>query len=698
MKATEAKLLEFLKKSPQFVIPIYQRTYSWSEKECQQLWDDILRTGRNDAVSAHFVGSIVYVEKGLYSVSSQSPLLVIDGQQRLTTVTLLIEALARILGESEPLEGFSAKKLRNYYLLNPLEDGERRYKLVLSQTDKATLIALLDQHPKPKDHSLRVEANFEFFKECVAGVKGELPALCKGLAKLVVVDISLNRDQDNPQLIFESLNSTGRELSQADLIRNFILMGLEPKLQSTLYEKYWRPMEVDFGQEGYAIHFDSFMRHYLTLKTGEIPKVGEVYDAFKQYARASKVAEAGVEALVADIRIFAGYYCAMALGSEEDADLKTAFHDIRELKVDVAYPFLLELYGDYATQVLTKGELLQAARWVESYVFRRAVCGIPTNSMNKTFATFARAFKKDRYLESIQAHFLLLPSYRRFPADDEFEKEFRGKDLYNFRSRSYWLRRLENYDRKERVPVDEYTIEHILPQNENLSSQWKADLGEEWKRIQKTWLHTLGNLTLTGYNPELSDRPFIEKRDMKGGFAESPLRMNQDLGKLDRWTEDGICERAATLAARAIGVWAAPKLAADVLASYKSKPPTAVYSIANHAHLVTGPMKDVFEALRKQILSLDPCVTEEFLKLYVAYKAETNFVDVVPQAKRLRLSLNMTFPEISDPKGICEDVSGLGRWGNGDVAVALTSLDDLPYVMGLVRQSLERQMGNSGDA
>ncbi len=454
MKATEAKLLEFLKKSPQFVIPIYQRTYSWGERECRQLWDDVLRTGRNDAVSAHFVGSIVYVEKGLYSVSCQSPLLVIDGQQRLATVTLLVEALARSLGESEPLEGFSAKKLRNYYLLNPLEDGERRYKLLLSQTDKASLIGLLDGHAKPKDHSIRVEANFEFFKERVAEAKGELPALCKGLAKLVIVDISLNRDQDNPQLIFESLNSTGRELSQADLIRNFILMGLEPQLQTKLYEQYWRPIEVDFGQEGYAIHFDSFMRHYLTVKTGNIPNVSEVYEAFKQHARSPEVAGPGVEALVADIHSFASYYCAMALGSEPDADLKAAFNDLRELKVDVAFPFLLELYGDYAAQRLTKTELQHSTRWVESYVFRRSVCGIPTNSMNKTFATFSRALKKDRYLESVAAHFLLLPSYRRFPDDDEFQRELEVKDLYNFRSRSYWLRRSENHDRKERVPVD----------------------------------------------------------------------------------------------------------------------------------------------------------------------------------------------------------------------------------------------------
>jgi len=696
MKATEAKFLAFLKKSPQFVIPIYQRTYSWTDRECRRLWDDILRTGHNDEVSAHFLGSIVYVENGLYQVSSQSPLLVIDGQQRLTTVTLLLEALARELGDSEPIDGFTAKRLRSYYMLNPLEDGERKYKLVLSQTDKASLIALLDQQPQPEEHSLRIAANFGLFQEWVAGERGDLSALCKGLAKLVIVDISLNRDQDDPQLIFESLNSTGRELSQADLIRNFILMGLEPQLQTRLFEQYWRPMEVQFGQEAYATGFDSFMRHYLTIRTGEIPNVREVYEAFKQYARSSNAGT--VEDLVANIGAYSGYYCAMGLGAERDPDLKPVFQDIRELRVDVAFPFLLELYHDYVNGVLFKEDLLQAARLVESYVFRRAVCAVPTNSMNKTFATFSRALKKDRYLESIQAHFLLLPSYRRFPDDEEFKRDFQTRDLYNFRNRTYWLRRLENYGRKERVSVDEFTIEHILPQNETLSAEWRAALGSEWERVQKTYLHTLGNLTLTGYNSEYSDRPFLEKRNMEGGFGESPLHLNRGLGNVREWNEDAIRQRAAGLAQRAVGVWQSPMLEPSVVEAYKSKTVTrGAYTIADHPHLAAGPLRKVFEAFRKEVLQLDPCVTEEFLKLYVAYKAETNFVDVVPQAKRLRLSLNISFHEIDDPRGICRDVSGVGRWGNGDVEVGLASLDEVPYIIGLVRQSLEGQMGAAGD-
>ncbi|AKJ63932.1 GmrSD restriction endonuclease domain-containing protein [Kiritimatiella glycovorans] len=695
MKATEAKLLDFLKKSPQFIIPIYQRTYSWTEPQCRQLWDDVLRAGSNDAISAHFIGSIVYIEQGLYQVSSQSPLLVIDGQQRLTTAMLMIEALCRHLGDEEPIDGFSAKKLRNYYLLNPLEEGERGFKLLLTETDKDSLLALFRQKPLPADGSLRIQENFEWFEQQVNRLEDLVP-LCRGLAKLVIVDIALSRDQDNPQLIFESMNSTGRELSQADLIRNFVLMGLEPEHQRRLYEDLWRPMELNFGQEGYGAHFDWFMRHYLTVRTGDIPKIGDVYEAFKAYARAPKQAEQGVDALVADIHAFAGFYCAMALGKENDKLLAEAFRDLRELKVDVAYPFLLELYTDYENGLLSREDFAAAVRLVEAYVFRRAVCAIPTNSLNKTFANLGRGLKKDRYLESIQVHFLNLPSYRRFPRDDEFRRELATRDLYNFRSRSYWLRRLENHDRKERVPVDEYTIEHILPQNDNLSPQWRQALGEEWQRIQETWLHSLGNLTLTGYNAEYSDRPFTDKRDMKGGFRQSPLRVNEGLGLLETWNEQAIKERAQRLAEWAIKVWPAPRVDDDVLAAYRTeKAPQATYSLSDHPQLIEGkPMRALFEALRKDVLALDPGVTEEVLKLYIAFKAESNFVDVVPQKSRLRLSLNMAFHELHDPKQLAKDVTNLGRWGNGDVEVGLSSPDDLPYVMGLVRQAFEKQMGD----
>ncbi|GDY33793.1 DUF262 and DUF1524 domain-containing protein [Gandjariella thermophila] len=700
MKATEASLLQFLKKSPQFVIPIYQRTYSWTDKECLQLWSDIMRAGQNADISAHFVGSVVYVEKSLYQVSSQSPLLVIDGQQRLTTVMLVLEALSRHLGGQEPIEGFSAKKIRSYYLLNPLEDGEKAFKLLLTQTDRDSLKALVQQQPLPEGRSLRIEQNFDLFERKVKALGGDFADLCRGLSKLVIVDVALNREQDNPQLIFESMNSTGRELSQADLIRNYVLMGLEPSHQTELYERHWRPMELGFGQEAYGSYFDSFMRHYLTVKTGDIPNVRAVYEAFKRYARQPTVAAAGVDALVADVHTYARYYCAMAIGSETDKALGEAFQDLRELKVEVAYPLLLELYRDYEAEVLPRDDFIQALRLMESYVFRRAICAIPTNSLNKTFATFGRSLKKDRYLESIQAGFMFLPSYRRFPNDEEFERELVIRDMYNLPRRSYWLRRLENFGRKERVFVDEYTIEHIMPQNVNLSEQWKRDLGPDWERVHKTKLHTLGNLTLTGYNSEYSDRTFTEKRDMRGGFRESPLRLNQGLGAVQRWDEAAIDARAARLAEIATRVWKQPRLDEDVLAAYRptTKMTDSTYGLDDHPYLAAGrPMRLLFDTLRSALLGMDPNITEEILKLYIAYKAETNVVDVVPQASRLRLSINMPFPELLDPRGMANDVTNLGRWGNGDVEVGLTSEKDIPYVLGLVRQALERQLSNGAD-
>lgn len=698
MKATEAKLLTLMHKSPQFIIPIYQRTYSWDEKQCRQLWDDIIRAGSNDATAVHFIGSIVYVEQGLSQVTHQAPLLVIDGQQRLTTVSLLIEALARALGDNELVDGFSAAKLRQYYLVNNLENGDRFFKLLLTQTDSDSLKAMVRQGEQPKNSSIHITNNFDLFTRLISECKGNLIPVCRGLAKLVVVDIALTRDQDNPQLIFESMNSTGKELSQADLIRNYILMGLEPKLQTHLYEEYWRPMELDFGQMAYGSEFDSFMRHFLTLKTGEIPRIGDVYEAFKNYSRTSSVIGAGIEALVRDIRDYSRYYCAMALNAEKDEQLAEAFSALKELRVDVAYPFLLELYNDYELEKLGHDDFLSTVRLVEAYVFRRNICSIPPNSLNKTFATFTRSINKDRFFESVQAHFLTLPSYRRFPGDDEFKQHLRKKDVYNLRNRAYLLRKLENEGRKEKVELNEYTIEHIMPQNKELSDPWRSALGPDWERVHKEWLHTLGNLTLTGYNSEYSDRPFSEKRDIVGGFKQSPLYLNRGIGCLESWNESTIKERAENLSNLAVKIWAAPMLSDETLAQYQMKPNNGVrkYTINDHPNLMNPGTNKLFQALRKEILTIDPCVTEDFLKLYVAYKAETNFVDIIPMSKYLRLILNMTFVNIKDPKGICRDVTGLGRWGNGDIELDLKSTDEIPYVMGLIRQSYESQMGDDG--
>jgi uncharacterized protein with ParB-like and HNH nuclease domain/predicted transport protein len=699
MKATEANLLAFIKKSPRFVIPIYQRTYSWTHRECRQLWDDVLRAGRAPAIKAHFMGSVVYIQDGLYQVSTTTPLLVIDGQQRLTSVTLLIIALARALdgkpeGEREPVEGFTARKLRNYYLVNPEEDGDHHYRLTLSQTDRETLIALVDGRAMPGDASVRVTENFALFCDWIAELE-DLKPLCDGIAKLLVIDTSLTRGEDNPQLIFESMNSTGKELSQADLIRNFVLMGLEPHLQTKLYRDYWHPMELDFGQDADAVHFDPFMRHYLTYRTGDIPRQDAIYEAFKAFSATQTSEGKTTEDILSDVRQSARCYCAMALpGKEADAELSDAFKDLRELKVEVAYPLLLELYEDYKLERLPKPDFVTALQLIEAFVFRRSICNLPTNGLNKIFSQFGRTLKKDRYLESLKASFLLMQSYRRFPSDTEFERDIQTRDLYNFPRKSYWLRRFENFGRKERVVVEDYTIEHIMPQNKTVSSAWIKELGPDWETIHKERLHTLGNLTLTAYNSVYSDRPFAEKRDINNGLGQSPLKLNKHLGQVETWNLEAIEARAKRLASKAVTIWPSPVLPAQVLQTYRPKQQTDTrYTDADHPNLVRPKARQLFDAVSAALLALDPSVRREYLKHYIAFKSETNFTDVVVRADSLGLSFIVPFAEIDDPRGLCRDVSKIGRWANGQVEARLTDLADLPYLMRFARQALNRQLG-----
>jgi len=688
MKAQDLQFTQLLEGSKQFIIPIFQRTYSWERSHCEQLWLDILRVGGNPDLNSHFIGSAVYIPEQDTSAAI-SRWLVIDGQQRITTMTLLLLSLMRRLKAEDLDDPVSAEQIEDSYLRNRYGRGDLSYKMLLTKTDKETLIALLEGKTPPEPVSSRIVDNFAFFTEQMA--TADVKTVYQGIQKLMIVDVRLQQGLDNPQMIFESMNSTGKALTQADLIRNFVLMGLQHDLQTRLYNDYWRPMEIVFGAENYNSQFDEFMRYFLVIQTGNYRiRKGDVYNEFKAYSRKHEV-----EDLLASLKDFAGYFCAIALGKEKDVQLAEAFHDIRELRADVCYPLLMELYADFSLERLSKAEFIEILLMVESYVFRRAVCDIPTNSLRQTFATFKRKLKKDRYLESVKANFLGLPSYRRFPGDEEFQRQMKVRNLYQFNRRSYWLRRFENHDRKERVMVQDYTIEHILPQNENLNKGWQADLGEDWKRIREQYLHTLGNLTLTGYNSEYSDRSFQEKRDMDGGFKQSPLRLNGGLGTCEVWNEEAIRKRADRLAEKATKIWYAPTLPAEILETYRNEgKEESEYSLADHPYLDGGSTRELFDAFRTEVLALDECVREVVLKRYIAFKAETNFVDVIPQSKRLRLSLNMEVPDVDDPRKLCRDVTGLGRWGNGTTEVMLEKLENLPYIMGLVRQSLERQLGD----
>lgn len=571
MKAYDANLLDLLSRSgTQFMVPIYQRVYSWGEDECSRLWADVLHAGRNERLDSHFTGSVVYVERDQGTRTSTEPDLLIDGQQRVTTIMLLLAALAERLelkpeGEREPVEGFSSRKIRNRYLINADEDGDRYYKLVLSRTDRAALKAVIDRTPTPDGSTSRVLENIAYFHELLDDDGLDLVDICNGLKKLVIVDVSLSRGKDDPQLVFETMNSTGKKLSQADLIRNFVLMDAPPREQSALYEQYWFPMEQRFaGVE--ESRFDEFVRHYLTYRTRDRTlRKGEIYDSFKEFALGREEEGGTRRELVEDLHLHAGYYAAFALGGEERPRLARAFRDLDQLRATVVHPFMLQVYADFARGVINEDEVLQIVSMTTSYIVRRAVCQIPTNTLRGTFAQFGATISPTAYLESVAARFLTLTASQRFPRDDDFSAALRTADLYHFPRTAFLLRSLENEGRKEPISVAEYTIEHIMPQNENLSAAWRQDLGEEWQRVHEQHLHTLGNLTLTGYNSEYQDRPFAQKRDMVGGFGESPLRLNAGLGSLDVWTEKEMIERGERLAAKAMGVWPLPQASDDAI-------------------------------------------------------------------------------------------------------------------------------------
>ncbi len=608
MKADATPLLKFIEDNQknQLVIPIYQRLYSWKKEQCEQLWDDIIKIGGNDKMNGHFIGSILYVLDG--NTHSNNPLLIIDGQQRLTTITLLFIALRNYLNdEDEFLEKFSRQKIQNRYLINSDEKGDKKFKLFLSEPDRDTLLSLIDENKrKPSEPSLKIMENFKLFEEWIRKNTDKLETIFKGLEKLMVVEISLERDKDNPQLIFESMNSTGKDLTQTDLIRNYILMGLEPEKQKIFYEKYWRAMEENFKQN--ETLFNQFVRHYLTIKTRDIPNIHKVYEAFKRYQQ-----ERGIEteALLQDLQKYCGFFCQIVFKKEEkedDKDLNKALSFLVDLEMDVIYPLLLELYSDYSDGVLSKQDFIPIIALIESYIFRRAVCGLGTNSLNKVFPSFTKHIQKDEYFKSLKAHFGYLTEKQRFPNNDEFKKLFITIDFYNFKRKKYFFERLENFERNERVYTHEYTIEHIMPQT--LTEEWKRDLGENFQAIHDKYLHTIGNLTKTGYNNEYSNRSFQEKQGMEGGFKDSPLRLNQGLRDLESFGEEEIKKRANDLADWALKIWTYPKLDAETLEKYKPKKEKKVYDLSSYKF--GSHSRELFDILSKEIKALDERITEKF--------------------------------------------------------------------------------------
>ncbi|GAA8142227.1 DUF262 and DUF1524 domain-containing protein [Helicobacter pylori] len=593
------------------------------------------------------------------------------------------------------MEKFSRKEIESYLINNNKDgdkNGDKKFRLILSESDKDTLLFLIDKNKrKPSEPSVKIVENFKLFEKWISENTDKLETIFKGLEKLMIVWIALDKGKDDPQLIFESMNSKGIELTQTDLIRNYIIMETETEeKQKDFYNQYWRAMEEDFKQNEKL--FDRFVRHYLTIKTGKIPNIKKVYQASKDYQQKEGIE---IEDLLKDLQKYCGYFCRIAFKKEDDKDLNKALSFLVDLEMDVVYPLLLELYSDYRDGVLSKQDFIPIIALTESYLCRRAVCGLGSNGLNKIFPSFTKKIDKKQYLKSVEKHFGSLKGKQRFPNNDEFKDLFITIDFYHFKKIKYFLERLENFDTKEPVDTQKCDTEHIMPQT--LNKEWEGDLGENFEAIHEKYLHTIGNLTLTGYNSKYSNNSFREKRDMEKGFKQSSLKLNQSLKNLESFGEKEIEKRANDLADWALKIWTYPKLDAETLEKYKpkkEKKEKKAYDLSSYKF--SSNSRELFDILRKEIKALDERVTENFMKHYITYKHGTIFVSIVPLKYELNLILNMDFSELQDEikeKLKIRNVSKTGHLGVGDVEVKLETKENIPYCLGLIKQALEKQMG-----
>ena len=570
MKANEINLNRFLSQTDtQFVIPVYQRNYDWTLTQCKQLYIDILDAGNNDKLSAHFIGSIVYVHDDVYSASGIRELTIIDGQQRLTTMTLIYLALYRLAIEmgNKSLEN----RINETYLINKFASDEEKLKLRPTDNNDTALKYLLrsDNDEEFNDYSRLIE-NFNFFKSRIT--KENYDIVLKGINKLMFVEISLDREKDDPQKIFESLNSTGLELSQADLIRNYILMGLNRKSQNKIYSNYWEIIEKSAKDNtANESRVSDFIRDYLTLKNSKIPNKNKVYQEFKERYPITTVEN--LETNLKPIKRFVKHYSKLINPElEKDTNIRLQLVNINNLEINVAYPFILQVYDDYISEIIDKEVFIEVLELIQSFTWRRFIVGLPTNALNKIFMRLYEDVEIENYLQSIQKSLLKKKGTQRFPRDIEVVNSLKEKDVYGIKSKNriYFLEKLENFQNKEYVTIngnDDITIEHIFPQNPD--PKWKIELGEEqYNLIKETYLNTIANLTLSGNNGKLGNKPFIDKKNMnidgkEQGYKYSRLWLNRFLAEQDKWDIETIEKRFELIKNRFLNIWKLPDVEID---------------------------------------------------------------------------------------------------------------------------------------
>lgn len=561
MKGSEAMLLGFMEgANNRYIIPVYQRKYDWKIENCSQLYEDLKKIARKNR-SSHFFGSIC---SQVVPNGSKIEFHIIDGQQRLTTVTLLLLAMSNLVrdGRIHSDEQDLNEQILQRFVIAPWAKKDDKIKLLPVRGDRDALLKLFGP-VEDYDRSSNLTINYQYFYDQLLREEITVDQLYEAINKLQIISVTLDAD-DDPQLIFESLNSTGLALSEGDKIRNYILMGLSPQIQEKFYDDYWAKIESCTLND-----VSSFVRDYLSVKTLATPAMSNVYRDFKKYV---EEADIPVEMLLSDLLKYARYYERLlsCQGGIHSKELDDCLYRMKRLEIVVTRPFFMEVFRLNQEQKLSAQEVQKVFEIVENYLFRRNICEVPTNALNKIFLNLNKEiYRYDntsvQYVDKLVYTLRSKKESGRFPDDDEFTKALETKAVYQMRGKykAYLFERLENFGTIEAKDVytqldnSVYTIEHIMPQH--LSPGWMESLGPNAEEIHSIWLHRLANLTLTGYNPSLSNNPFNEKRDAeKFGYKASGLRMNQKIAQKASWGLPELEERNAELLDYAKKIWSFP--------------------------------------------------------------------------------------------------------------------------------------------
>lgn len=617
MKRSELRLIEYMEGSKKrFIIPVYQRNYDWKIENCKQLYDDLIQVIKNNS-KTHFFGSIVSV----YEPSGRNTeFLIIDGQQRLTTMSLLFLALYNLLEEKIIISEDESLKDQIYedFLVDKYQPQEKRMKLKPIKNDQKAFSKLFNSKDDYiKDSNLTI--NYSYFYERIQKQEITIDELFDAICRLEIINITLN-NEDNPQLIFESLNSTGLDLSEGDKIRNYILMGLPKQKQDEYYEKYWNCIEKCTKYD-----VSSFIRDYLSVKQLVIPSQKKVYINFKKYVEDSSLK---IIEILEDLLSYAKRYNILLCEKTSSKELNSCINRLNRLETTVTRPFFLEVLRLYDENQINLNEVAEAFSITESYLFRRTICDLPTNALNKIFLLLNREIMRydgtdSNYIEKLKFALLSKKDRARFPNDDDFSLMFTEKQIYQMNSKNkiYILERLENFGTLEDKDIyrhydeGEYSIEHIMPQH--LTPAWIKELGDSYEEIHDTWLHRIANLTLTAYNSKYSNSTFVEKKTMKNGFEDSGIRLNTYVSKKDKWTLAELRDRNDYLLKRALNIWAFPST------NYKPQEKQLdSYTLDDEASFLSGRQiaKFVYKGIEQPVVSWVEMYTKVLRALYLEDK------------------------------------------------------------------------------